>query len=109
MGELMDGQPLFPGDSEIDQLYVIQKVLGTLPDFLENEFKRNTRYKGLKFPDIPNPETLETRYAAVMNEEEIDLMQKMLEMDPYKRVTARGAMEHEYFTKERAKDSYYAK
>jgi cyclin-dependent kinase-like len=27
MGELTDGQPLFPGESEIDQLYVIQKVL----------------------------------------------------------------------------------
>ena len=28
MGELTDGQPLFPGDSDIDQLYVIQKLLG---------------------------------------------------------------------------------
>jgi cyclin-dependent kinase-like len=34
MGELMDGQPLFPGDSEVDQLFVIQKVLGALPPFL---------------------------------------------------------------------------
>lgn len=30
MGELMDGQPLFPGDSDIDQLFVIQKLLGEL-------------------------------------------------------------------------------
>ena len=44
MGELMDGQPLFPGDSEVDQLFVIQKVLGPLPDFLQDEFCRNTRY-----------------------------------------------------------------
>lgn len=28
MGELTDGEPLFPGESEIDQLYVIQKILG---------------------------------------------------------------------------------
>lgn len=26
MGELTDGQPLFPGESEIDQLYIIQKA-----------------------------------------------------------------------------------
>ena len=26
MGELIDGQPLFPGESEIDQLYLIQRV-----------------------------------------------------------------------------------
>jgi hypothetical protein len=30
MGELIDGQPLFPGESEIDQLIVIQKVMGSL-------------------------------------------------------------------------------
>ena len=28
MGELVDGQPMFPGESEIDQLYIIQKVRG---------------------------------------------------------------------------------
>lgn len=26
MGEMVDGQPMFPGESEIDQLYIIQKV-----------------------------------------------------------------------------------
>lgn len=26
LGELTDAEPLFPGESEIDQLYVIQKV-----------------------------------------------------------------------------------
>lgn len=31
MGEITDGQPLFPGESEIDQLYCIQKILGPLP------------------------------------------------------------------------------
>ena len=28
MGEMADGQPVFPGDSEIDQIYTIQKVIG---------------------------------------------------------------------------------
>lgn len=28
MGEITDGEPLFPGESEIDQLYVIQKIMG---------------------------------------------------------------------------------
>jgi cyclin-dependent kinase-like len=34
MGELCDGEPLFPGESEIDQLYHIQKVMGPLPSQL---------------------------------------------------------------------------
>ena len=103
MGELMDGQPLFPGDSEVDQLYVIQKVLGPLPEFLHEEFCRNTRYQGLKFPKIAHPETLEVRYAPVMNEIEIDLMKKLLEMDPYQRITAAEALNHEFFDELRSK------
>lgn len=30
MAELIDGQPLFPGENEIDQLFLIQKTLGSL-------------------------------------------------------------------------------
>lgn len=32
MGELTDGEPLFPGESEVDQLYCVQKVTFTLSD-----------------------------------------------------------------------------
>lgn len=35
-------------------------------------------------------------------------MVKMLEMDPYSRITARQALEHEYFDELRAKDPEYA-
>jgi cyclin-dependent kinase-like len=32
-GELIDGMPMFPGDNELDQLFLIQKCLGPLtPD-----------------------------------------------------------------------------
>lgn len=48
MGELSDGQPLFPGESEIDQLYTIQKVLGPLPKEQMTMFYGNARYQGLK-------------------------------------------------------------
>lgn len=42
-----------------------------------------------------------------MNEIEIDLMIKMLEMDPYQRIKAREAIEHEYFDELRNKDPEY--
>jgi len=48
MGELSDGQPLFPGDSEIDQLYTIQKVLGPLSSEQMSLFYKNPRFTGLK-------------------------------------------------------------
>lgn len=59
MGELSDGQPLFPGESEIDQLYVIQKVLGPLTSEQQQSFQKNPRFLGMKFPDISKPETLQ--------------------------------------------------
>lgn len=48
MGELADGQALFPGESEIDQLYVIQKILGPLPEDQMKVFQKNPRFHGLK-------------------------------------------------------------
>ncbi len=43
-----------------------------------------------------------------MNDTEIDLMNKLLMMDPYQRVTARLALEHDWFDELRAKDPEYA-
>ena len=61
----------------------------------------------MKFPTLSKPETLEARYGAVMNDVEIDLMKAMLEMDPHKRITAREAIDHEYFDQLRANDPEY--
>ena len=43
MGEISDGQPIFPGDSEIDQLYIIQRVLGPLTNEHLEMFMTNPR------------------------------------------------------------------
>ncbi|CAB1314425.1 unnamed protein product, partial [Coregonus sp. 'balchen'] len=48
LGELSDGQPLFPGESEIDQLFTIQKVLGPLPTEQMKLFYNNPRFHGLR-------------------------------------------------------------
>lgn len=48
LGELSDGQPLFPGESEIDQLFTIQKVLGPLSPHQMSLFYANPRFSGLK-------------------------------------------------------------
>lgn len=52
LGEITDGEALFPGESEIDQLFCIQKILGKLTSNQQEEFNKNPRFIGLKFPDI---------------------------------------------------------
>lgn len=53
LGELSDGQPLFPGESEIDQLFTIQKVLGPLPPEQMKLFYNNPRFHGLRVTSGP--------------------------------------------------------
>jgi hypothetical protein len=43
MGELTDGQPLFPGDTELGQLGLIQACLGPLTTGQAAAFARNPR------------------------------------------------------------------
>lgn len=97
LGELTDGEPLFPGENEIDQLFVIQKVLGPLtPDQIES-FQKNPRFIGMKFPEMNKPETLEKRYLGKLSKRALSFMKECLKMDPAQRLTAAKALQHPYF------------
>ena len=50
MAELILGQPLFPGDSGVDQLVEIIKILGTPTK--EQIKSMNQNYTEFKFPQI---------------------------------------------------------
>eukprot|EP00955_Chlamydomonas_euryale_P011183 120778-Chlamydomonas_euryale.AAC.2 len=74
MAELVDGQPLFPGESDIDQLYVIQRLVGQLTQEQQTLFLRNPRFAGLKFPDMSRPETLDRKYGASLPAAALDFL-----------------------------------
>ncbi|XP_057314086.1 cyclin-dependent kinase-like 3 isoform X2 [Hydractinia symbiolongicarpus] len=97
LGELSDGQPVFPGESEIDQLYVIQKLIGPLPPSQMHLFNINTRFRGLKFPAITNPLTLKTRYSGVLSSDLVQFMEWVLTLEPDKRPTIDQCVEHYAF------------
>eukprot|EP00048_Salpingoeca_helianthica_P007789 m.114900 g.114900 ORF g.114900 m.114900 type:complete len:312 (-) comp14436_c0_seq1:326-1261(-) len=93
--EMVNKRPLFPGDSEIDELFRIFRVLGTpteemwpgvtsFPDFKANFPKWATQPFALLFKD--------------MSPAAIDLLQASLLYDPSRRISARAALLHPYFT-----------
>jgi len=97
LGEITDGQPLFPGESEIDQLFVIQKVLGPLTADQMELCQKNPRFIGVKFPDITKPETLEKKYLGKLSKKALAFMKVCLKMDPADRISASEALQHPYF------------
>ncbi|KAL4614248.1 hypothetical protein ACB092_07G040500 [Castanea dentata] len=92
--EMVNQRALFPGDSEIDELFKIFRVLGT-PN--ENTWPGVTSLPDYKstFPKWP-PKDLATLVPS-LDSAGVDLLSKMLCFDPSRRITARSALEHEYF------------
>ncbi|XP_068617207.1 cyclin-dependent kinase-like 5 [Brachionichthys hirsutus] len=97
LGELSDGQPLFPGESEIDQLFTIQKVLGPLPAEQMKLFYNNPRFHGIRFPSVTHPQTLERRFQGIMSGLVLDLMKNLLLLNPTERYLTEQSLNHPAF------------
>ena len=98
MGELADGNPMFPGDNEVDQLDCILKILGNLPEGLIKMYYNNPIYNEKQLIDVKNPETLEKRYLGILSPTAIDFMKGLLELDPNKRLNDETVFKHKYFS-----------
>ncbi|TVU03783.1 hypothetical protein EJB05_50671, partial [Eragrostis curvula] len=94
MAELLLGQPLFPGESGVDQLVEIIKVLGTPT---REEIKcMNPNYTEFKFPQIkahPWHKVFQKR----LPHEAVDLVSRFLQYSPNLRCTALEACMHPFF------------
>ncbi|KAI7854764.1 kinase-like domain-containing protein [Circinella umbellata] len=93
MAELLLGQPFFPGDSGIDQLVEIIKILGT-PSKQEIA-AMNASYVEHRFPQIkPHPLT---KIFVNAPEAAVDLITQMLQYHPQHRISAIEALCHPFF------------
>ncbi|CAN6472338.1 unnamed protein product [Victoria cruziana] len=92
--EMVNQRPLFPGDSEIDELFKIFRVLGTPNEETWPGVTSLPDYKSA-FPKWP-PKDLVTIVPG-LEPAGVDLLKKMLCLEPSRRITARKALMHEYF------------
>ncbi|GMI75877.1 shaggy-like protein kinase 32, SHAGGY-LIKE PROTEIN KINASE THETA [Hibiscus trionum] len=94
MAELMLGQPLFPGESGVDQLVEIIKKRGTPT---REEIKcMNPKYTEFKFPQI-KPQPWHKIFNRRLHPEAVDLMSRLLLYSPNLRCTALEACAHPFF------------
>ncbi|XP_056682177.1 cyclin-dependent kinase-like 4 isoform X8 [Monodelphis domestica] len=75
--ELLTGQPLWPGKSDVDQLYLIIRTLGKLIPRHQSIFKSNQFFRGI---NIPEPKDM-----------------NCLKMNPDDRLTCAQLLESPYF------------
>uniref|UniRef100_A0A8D1JX65 Cyclin-dependent kinase-like 2 n=1 Tax=Sus scrofa TaxID=9823 RepID=A0A8D1JX65_PIG len=94
--EMLMGEPLFPGDSDIDQLYHITLCLGNLIPRHQELFYKNPVFAGVRLPEIKETVPLERRYPK-LSEVVIDLAKKCLHIDPDKRPFCAELLHHDFF------------
>jgi glycogen synthase kinase 3 beta len=95
MAELILGQPLFPGESGVDQLVEIIKVLGT--PTREQIKNMNPNYTEYKFPQIKACPWAKVFRSRTVTPDSIDFLSKLLDYTPTNRPTAIEAMTHHFF------------
>lgn len=96
VGELVDGQPMFPGDDEIDQLYIIQKSVGDLTHHQQLCFKNNPKFAEIELPQVKRTDSIETRYLGKIEKNALSFMKACLKMDASERLTVDEALKHPY-------------
>ena len=94
--ELVNEQPLFPGASEIDQLFKIFQVVGTPTTDTWPGVSEFEHFGRAKFP-VWQPIAMRV-VAPCLNESGLDLLGKMLACVPSQRITARQALKHAFFS-----------
>lgn len=94
--ELTNGQPLWPGRSDVDQLYLIKKTLGDLIPRHMQVFSTNQFFKGLQIPQATSREPLELKFPNISSQA-LNFMKSCLVMEPSSRLTCAELLEHQYF------------
>jgi serine/threonine protein kinase len=94
MAELLLGQPLFPGESGVDQLVEIIKVLGT-PTRQQIE-KMNPNYSEFKFPQI-NTSDWDTVFRPQTEKAGVDFASTVLRYVPTERLSPLECCLHPFF------------
>ena len=92
--EMVNRRPLWPGDSEIDELYKIFRTLGTPTEASWPGVSSLPDYKPT-FPQWPGQDI--SKCCPGLDDVGLDLLASMLHYEPSRRITMKAALQHPWF------------
>lgn len=104
-GELLLGQPLFDASSEIGQLNQIFTLFGTPSDRTWKGFSDLPMCQTLIFHEQPASEWQKNRFPDA-SDEEIDMLESLLVLDPQARFSAEKVLAHKYWDVEPIREKF---
>eukprot|EP00164_Ancoracysta_twista_P003333 GFYU01004446.1.p1 GENE.GFYU01004446.1~~GFYU01004446.1.p1 ORF type:complete len:585 (-),score=66.64 GFYU01004446.1:590-2344(-) len=96
--EISNGLPLFPGESDIDQLYHIVKCFGRLSERQMEIFSRNPLFEGQSIPAVDEVVTLDDRFQDEFKSDALKLLKACLHSEPERRETSTALLNQEFFS-----------
>ena len=97
-------KPLLPGKSEIEQLDLIFKLLGSPSEEKWPGYQQLPNAQGVKWKSNPKnklrdkfPMNSSFTGGPALTNQGYDLLSRLLSMDPAQRISAEDALQHEYF------------
>jgi serine/threonine protein kinase len=94
--QMLMGRPFFHGESEIDQLFQIFRVLGTPTQSQWSAYPSLKHYSPM-FPQFPNVPWKNVIHIHQLDRDLLHLIECIFQYDPFKRITAQDALKHPYF------------
>ncbi|OQR93498.1 cyclin-dependent kinase [Achlya hypogyna] len=99
--ELFTGKPLFRGDNQLDQLRLIQEMLGPLPAPLVAKLPKGVSVAKTAYPITSIRRAFKD---SIPFEEVLDFLERTVALDPRKRLSTADALDHVLFSKLRQED-----
>jgi cyclin-dependent kinase len=97
--EMVSGIPLFPGRSDIDQIFKIFQRRGTPTASIWPAVVRLPHYNA-EFPSWRERPITDFVSASLLGHSGIDLLNKLLAYDPDRRIACKTALQHPFFLQE---------
>ena len=96
--ELATNSPLFKGENEQTQLMQIFRQMGKPNEETWPGITQNSKFSAVQWPNHDPYNLRDLIQEDQIDDQGMDLLKKMLEYEPSRRITAKQALQHPYFS-----------